>query len=87
MPWTLNIERDPDKTDVGNVTLTFVEEGQSEPVFNISRRIQLTIAQRNAFFQEAYTARNTWRSRLAWETQQESIHVAVLNNNDPNPTP
>lgn len=86
MPWTLDIQRDLDKADVGSVAATFVEQGTTEPIFTKSKRIRLTVAERNAFFAEAYSERDAWRTRMAWETSNESSAATLMNNNDPNPT-
>lgn len=85
MPWNLVISRDHDKTDVGQASATFVEQGQTEPVFSFSKRIKFDADERSAFFTEAYAARSAWRSRVAWENTNAASNQTLMNSNDPNP--
>ena len=63
--WGCSVTLDRDKSDVGTATAVWTAEDQS--TFTHSRRLRITIADRNAFIAEAQAARDAWETRKTAE--------------------
>ena len=71
MTWTAIVRTDPDKTDVGHATAIWDADGTNEESgFSYSRRVQLTVAGRNAFVAEAQQALTDHQAQL---TRNENL--------------
>jgi hypothetical protein len=72
MAWTIAVQFDADKTNVGSVTATFTDTDAA--VFSFTQRLQSTAGVVTSFTAAAIAARNAWQAQ---KTRQNTAVTAL----------
>jgi hypothetical protein len=81
MGWSADINFDADKTDTGTVTAVWTDPTYGQ--FSYTRRVQMTIAERDNFVANAIIARDAWQALKANEATKKTNLITALIAADP----
>lgn len=81
MSWDAVISFDRDKIDIGNVTVIWTDPTYGS--FSYTRRVEMTIAERDNFIANAIIERDAWQTLKANEATKKANLLAALSTADP----
>ena len=83
MPWSILVDIDKDKAEVGLISAHWTDPNPALGVFSYSRRIETNLAALDNFIGELIIERNAWQAKTQNNLDKAALALGRLNTADP----